>query len=87
MTFNLRRLDSLTYDEAEPLLEGYIEGAIETFLNFNDTKIVYKIIPDFPDFQLPSMDLQRFIRKLGRISPNKMTEITLAIVTLIEYQE
>ena len=37
--------------------------------------------------QLRGMDLQRFIRKLGRISPNKMTEITLAIVTLIEYQE
>ncbi|MEA5536864.1 type II toxin-antitoxin system PemK/MazF family toxin [Crocosphaera sp. XPORK-15E] len=37
--------------------------------------------------QLRGMDLQRFIRKLGQISPNKMTEITLAIVTLIEYQE
>ncbi|CCQ55673.1 DUF6398 domain-containing protein [Crocosphaera watsonii] len=31
MTFNLTQLDSLTYDEAEPLLESYIEGAIETF--------------------------------------------------------
>ncbi len=37
--------------------------------------------------QLRGMDLQRFIRKLGQISPTKMTEITLAIVTLIEYQE
>ncbi|MGB5771866.1 MAG: type II toxin-antitoxin system PemK/MazF family toxin, partial [Crocosphaera sp.] len=37
--------------------------------------------------QLRGMDLQRFIRKLGEISPKKMTEITLAIMTVIEYQE
>ncbi|ACB53254.1 hypothetical protein cce_3906 [Crocosphaera subtropica ATCC 51142] len=37
--------------------------------------------------QLPGMDVQRFIRKIGQISQDKMIEITLAIVTLIEYQE
>ncbi|ELR99603.1 type II toxin-antitoxin system PemK/MazF family toxin [Gloeocapsa sp. PCC 73106] len=36
--------------------------------------------------QLRGMDTQRFIRKLGEISESQMTEITLAIVTLIEYQ-
>ncbi len=37
--------------------------------------------------QLRGMDIQRFIRKLGDISPNNMIEIILAIVTLIEYEE
>ena len=37
--------------------------------------------------QLRGMDIQRFIKKIGEIDLNKMTEITLAIVTLIEYQE
>jgi hypothetical protein len=32
MAFNLRLLDQLSYDDAEPLLEDYIEGAIEQFL-------------------------------------------------------
>jgi mRNA interferase MazF len=35
--------------------------------------------------QLRGMDTQRFIRQLGEISESQMTEITLAIVTLIEY--
>jgi mRNA interferase MazF len=37
--------------------------------------------------QLRGMDIQRFIRKLGQVSPNQLIEITLAIVTLIEYHE
>jgi len=36
--------------------------------------------------QLRGMDLQRFIRKLGNISDAKMTEITAAILTIIEYE-
>ena len=36
--------------------------------------------------QLRGMDLQRFIRKLGNISESKMTEITVAILTIIEYE-
>ena len=36
--------------------------------------------------QLRGMDLQRFIRKLGNISNSKMSEITIAILTMIEYE-
>ena len=36
--------------------------------------------------QLRGMDLQRFIRKLGNISESKMAEITIAILTIIEYE-
>jgi hypothetical protein len=33
MAFNLRQLDNLDYDDVEPLLEGYIHGALEDFAN------------------------------------------------------
>lgn len=36
--------------------------------------------------QLRGIDLQRFIRKLGNISNSKMVEITIAILTIIEYE-
>lgn len=36
--------------------------------------------------QLRGMDVQRFIRKIGHISESQMTEITLSIAILIEYQ-
>jgi mRNA interferase MazF len=35
--------------------------------------------------QLRGLDQQRFIRKLGEVSPATMEEITLAIATVIEY--
>ena len=34
--------------------------------------------------QLRGVDLQRFIRKLGDLSPTKMKKISLAIITVIE---
>lgn len=34
--------------------------------------------------QLRGVDTQRFIRKLGTVPPEKMSEITIAIVTVIE---
>lgn len=33
MAFDIRQLDSLSYDEAEPLLDSYISGAVEQFLS------------------------------------------------------
>jgi hypothetical protein len=33
MIFDICQLDSLTYDEVEPLLDDYIEGAMEQFVN------------------------------------------------------
>lgn len=36
--------------------------------------------------QLRGVDLQRFIRKLGQVSDVTMSEITVAIVTIIEYE-
>ena len=35
--------------------------------------------------QLRGMDSQRFIRKLGRVSPATMEEIILAITAIVEY--
>jgi mRNA interferase MazF len=35
--------------------------------------------------QLRGMDQQRFIRKLGQVSPMTMEEIVLAIAAIIEY--
>ena len=36
--------------------------------------------------QLRGVDLQRFIRRLGNVSEVTMLEITVAIVTMIEYE-
>ncbi len=33
MTFNIRQLDNLDYDDIEPILDGYIEGAIQAFVD------------------------------------------------------
>ena len=35
--------------------------------------------------QLRGMDRQRFIRKLGQVSPSTLEEIVLAIAAIIEY--
>jgi mRNA interferase MazF len=35
--------------------------------------------------QLRGMDRQRFIRKLGQLSPDTLEEIVLAIVAIVEY--
>jgi mRNA interferase MazF len=37
--------------------------------------------------QLRGMDIQRFIRKLGQVSEAKMSEVTMAIALVIEYEE
>lgn len=37
--------------------------------------------------QLRGVDTQRFIRKLGHLSPTQMEEIAIAIAAVIEYQE
>jgi len=34
--------------------------------------------------QLRGMDVQRFIRKLGKLSDETMSEIAIAVVTIIE---
>ena len=34
--------------------------------------------------QLRGLDTQRFIRKLGKLSPDMMAELTIAVVTIIE---
>ena len=36
--------------------------------------------------QLRGVDLQRFIRKLGTVSETTISEITIAIVTVIEFE-
>jgi mRNA interferase MazF len=36
--------------------------------------------------QLRGVDLQRFIRKLGSVAEVTMSEITVAIVTVIEFE-
>jgi len=36
--------------------------------------------------QLRGMDRQRFVRKLGQVSPTTMEEIILAIAAIIEYR-
>ena len=42
MTFNIRQLDNLDYDEAEPLLEDYITGAIQEYINSPEGKEYYQ---------------------------------------------
>lgn len=42
MTFNIRQLDNLDYDEAEPLLEDYITGAIEEYINSPEGDAYYQ---------------------------------------------
>jgi mRNA interferase MazF len=51
-----------------------------------DTEIGLTKASAIDALQLRGMDLQRFIRKLGNISESKMAEITVAILTIIEYE-
>lgn len=51
-----------------------------------DTEIGLTKASAIDALQLRGMDLQRFIRKLGNISNSKMSEITIAILTMIEYE-
>lgn len=46
MTFNLRQLDNLTYDEVEPILDAYINGAIEEFVNSPEGEAHIKDYPN-----------------------------------------
>jgi mRNA interferase MazF len=41
--------------------------------------------PAIDVLQLRGMDRQRFIRKLGQLSPDTLEEIVLAIVAIVEY--
>ncbi len=43
MTFNIRQLDNLDYDEAEPLLEDYITGAIQEYINSPEGKAFMQV--------------------------------------------
>jgi mRNA interferase MazF len=51
-----------------------------------DTEIGLTKASAIDALQLRGIDLQRFIRKLGNISESKMAEITVAILTIIEYE-
>ena len=51
-----------------------------------DTEIGLTKASAIDALQLRGMDLKRFIRKFGNISDAKMTEITVAILTIIEYE-
>lgn len=46
MAFNLRQLDNLTYDEVEPILDAYINGAIEEFVNSPEGEAHIKDYPN-----------------------------------------
>ncbi len=45
MTFNIRQLDNLTYDDVEPILGDYIQGAIEQFVNSPEGKVYVESHP------------------------------------------
>jgi hypothetical protein len=42
MTFNIRQLDNLDYDEAESLLEDYIDGMVEEYINSPEGEAYYQ---------------------------------------------
>jgi Plasmid pRiA4b ORF-3-like protein len=48
VTFNFHRLDKLSYDDAEPLLEEYFEDLITQFLNSAVGQAYFQAYPDDP---------------------------------------
>jgi hypothetical protein len=46
MAFNLRQLDKLSYDEVEPILEDYINGALQAFAKSPEGKAHIRQYPD-----------------------------------------
>ncbi|MDX2243531.1 MAG: hypothetical protein NW224_22855 [Leptolyngbyaceae cyanobacterium bins.302] len=46
MTFNIRQLDHLSYDDVEPILDDYINGAIQQFVNSPEGKAHIEAYPE-----------------------------------------
>ncbi|MDZ4877368.1 MAG: hypothetical protein CLLPBCKN_006803 [Chroococcidiopsis cubana SAG 39.79] len=46
MPFNIRQLDRLSYDDVEPILDNYISGAIEQFVNSPEGEAHLKNYPE-----------------------------------------
>lgn len=87
MTFDIRQLDTLTYDEAEPLFDNYIEGAIEQFANAPEGQAYLEAHPEgigwigefihlgfvYEGFTLPKMTKGNAQLLLETILPRKIT--------------
>ncbi|MCC3424334.1 MAG: hypothetical protein JGK12_10445 [Microcoleus sp. PH2017_01_SCD_O_A] len=85
--FNIRQLDGLDYDEAEPLLEDYQETLIELFVNSPEGEEYCKTYPDvgfwiaqfiyygfgYEGFTLPRMKVEDVETVIEDLFPRKVT--------------
>lgn len=85
--FNIRQLDGLDYDEAEPLLEDYQETLIELFANSPEGQEYCKTYPEFgfwiaqfiyygfgyEGFTLPRMKVEDVETVIEDLFPRKVT--------------
>ncbi|MGG6242466.1 IS1096 element passenger TnpR family protein [Nodosilinea sp. AN01ver1] len=87
MAFNIRQLDNLDYDDAEPLLEDHIYGALEAFANSKTGKAYIKRNPEggnwigtfiemayvYGGYTLPKMTKANVQEVMEYILPRKLT--------------
>ncbi|MEG4075346.1 hypothetical protein QUA30_21870 [Microcoleus sp. Pol14C2] len=85
--FNIRQLNGLDYDEAEPLLEDYQETLIELFVNSPEGEEYCKTYPDvgfwisqfiyygfgYEGFTLPSMKVEDVATVVEELFPRKVS--------------
>jgi hypothetical protein len=88
--FNIRQLDGLDYDEAEPLLEDYQETLIELFVNSPEGEEYCKAYPDvgfwisqfiyygfgYEGFTLPRMKVADVEIVIEELFPRKVTVLS-----------
>lgn len=87
MAFNIHQLDNLDYDDAEPLLEDYIDGALEAFAASKTGKAHIKLNPEggnwigtflemaylYGGYTLPKMTKGKVQEVMEYTLPRKMT--------------
>ena len=85
--FNIRQLDGLDYDDAEPLLEDYQETLIELFVNSPEGEEYCKAYPDvgfwisqfiyygfgYEGFTLPRMKVEDVATVVEELFPRKVS--------------
>lgn len=71
MTFDIRRLDNLSYDDAEPLLEDYIYDTVEQFLNSPEGRAYLKTHPECGNWVATCIEMGYLY---GEMTPPTMTK-------------
>ncbi|MGJ3253763.1 MAG: IS1096 element passenger TnpR family protein [Elainellaceae cyanobacterium] len=71
MTFDIRQLDNLSYDDAEPLLEDYIYDTVEQFVNSQEGRAYLKTHPECGNWIATFIEMGYLY---GEMTPPTMTK-------------